>query len=118
MTVTIIEFMAIYGREKGYVTIDVKFWANLLMFLDFEKVIDHRGRELTKEGCFKEMEECVMKEAIINPLSLHDFLFNSWLDHGNQDIHPTGGYDDWWDLRHALLCYHFKQSGRAITINH
>jgi hypothetical protein len=87
--------------------IDTHFWAITGLVTAVYPIRFLNGHKLTQEGCFIEIEECVMEEQMTPPRTWDEFLFWSW----NQNTYECyDGYDESWRLRHAMMQYHYKQN--------
>jgi hypothetical protein len=104
------------AKKDNKLIIDEKFWGEWFLLSRLIKISFKPGRYLTPEGCLKEMEECIMEKDMKDPQTKDEFLFWSWNNTENADIHPTyHGYDDFWRLRHQMMSYHYNRKMKNIV---
>lgn len=103
------------AKHDNKLIIDERFWFEWFFITQNIKIPFKAGGYLTPEGCLREMEECIMEKDMMNPQTKDEFLFWSWNNTENADIHPTyHGYDEFWKLRHQMMSYHYKNRMKNI----
>lgn len=101
----LVDFMIIYYNGIVPKYKDRAFWSNLIIFMSLESITSN-GRKVKISDIFKELEESIMIYKTSNLNDRHGFLFDSWLNTKGSIGNPL---DPKWDLRFAMLDYHYKK---------